>query len=97
MATLRTSWHAFPQTPTTFALRDDRYKYIVYHGVWDLNEFYDLQTDPREQHNLIGVPAYQQQIDDVRRRRFDRLEASGGMQVPVRRGDWQAAGRLRGR
>ena len=40
--------YAFPHTPTTFALRGDRYKYIFYHGVWDLNEFYDLQTDPRE-------------------------------------------------
>jgi hypothetical protein len=25
--------YAFPHTPTTFALRGDRYTYIFYHGV----------------------------------------------------------------
>ena len=29
----------------------------------------------------------------MRNRLFDRLEATGGMQIPVRRGDWQAAER----
>ena len=46
----------FPHTPTQFALRGDRYKYIFYHGVWDVNEFYDLQEDPSERFNLINVP-----------------------------------------
>jgi N-acetylglucosamine-6-sulfatase len=87
--------YAFPHTPTTFALRGDRYKYIFYHGVWDLNEFYDLQTDPKEHSNLINVPTYQKQIDQMRARLFDRLEATGGMQVPLRRGNWQAAERRR--
>lgn len=87
--------YAFPHTPSTFALRGDRYKYIFYHGVWDLNEFYDLQTDPRERSNLINVPAYQEQINQMRTRLFDRLEQTGGMQVPLRRGDWQAAERRR--
>ena len=87
--------YAFPHTPTTFALRGDRYKFIFYHGVWDLNEFYDLETDPAERRNLINVPGYQQQIDQMRSRLFDRLEATGGMQVPVRRGTWQAAERRR--
>ena len=36
----------FPQTPTTFALRTQRYKFIQYHGVWDLDELYDLRDDP---------------------------------------------------
>jgi N-acetylglucosamine-6-sulfatase len=87
--------YAFPHTPTTFALRGDRYKYIFYHGVWDLNELYDLQTDPREMHNLIDVPAYQKQIGEMRSALFDRLERTGGMQIPLRRGDWQAAERRR--
>jgi arylsulfatase A-like enzyme len=85
--------YAFPHTPTVFALRGPRYKYIYYHGVWDLNELYDLQTDSLEQHNLIEVPALQERIRDMRGRLFDRLEASGGMQIPLRRGDWQAAER----
>ncbi|UCG48773.1 MAG: sulfatase, partial [Phycisphaerales bacterium] len=42
----------FPATPTLFAIRTERYKYIFYHGLWDHNGFYDLQTDPHERHNL---------------------------------------------
>jgi arylsulfatase A-like enzyme len=84
---------AFPHTPTVFALRDARYKYIYYHGIWDLNELYDLETDPLEQHNLIEVPAFQQRVRTMRARLFDRLEATGGMRIPLRRGDWQAAER----
>ncbi len=87
--------YAFPHTPTTFALRGDRYKYIYYHGIWDIQELYDLETDPEERHNLIHVPAYQDRIREMRKRLFDRLEATGGMQVPIRRGDWQAAERKR--
>ena len=75
----------FPATPTVFALRSDRYKYIYYHGVWDRNGFYDLETDPVERHNLIAVPAYREQIAEMREQLFDKLEAAGGMQVPLRR------------
>lgn len=86
--------HAFPHTPTTFALRGDRYKYIYYHGVWGQNELYDLETDPNEQSNLISVPAYQERVDSMRTRLFDRLEAEDAMTVPMRRGDWQAGEQL---
>jgi len=64
--------------------------------VWDLNELYDLETDSLEQHNLIEVPAQQERIRDMRDRLFDRLEAGGGMRIPLRRGDWQAAERKSG-
>jgi N-acetylglucosamine-6-sulfatase len=84
---------AFPHTPTVFALRGPRYKYIYYHGIWDLNELYDLETDPLEQHNLIEVPAFRERVRAMRERLFDRLEATGGMRIPLRRGDWQAAER----
>lgn len=87
--------YPFPHTPTVFALRDDRYKYIFYHGVWDTNELYDLQADPQERHNLIDVPAYQDRIQDMRERLWKRLEATGGMQIPLRpSGGWQAGERL---
>lgn len=85
---------AFPHTPTTFALREDQYKYIWYHGVWDIDELYDLKADPLEQHNLIGLPQYKQRADEMRKRLFDRLEAAGAMQIPVRRAGWQANERL---
>jgi N-acetylglucosamine-6-sulfatase len=85
--------YAFPHTPTTFALRGDRFKYIYYHGIWDLSELYDLRTDSLEQVNLVNVPAYRDTVRAMRARLFDRLDATGGMQVPIRRGDWQAADR----
>ena len=85
--------YAFPHTPTTFALRGDRFKYIYYHGVWDTAELYDLRTDSLEQSNLVHVPAYRDTVRAMRRRLFDRLEATGGMQVPIRRGDFQAGER----
>lgn len=86
--------YAFPHTPTTFALRGDRYKYVFYHGVWDTDELFDLGTDSLERHNLVTVPAYRDTVVAMRRRLFDRLEASGGMQVPMRRGTFQAGERL---
>ncbi|MDA9770510.1 sulfatase [Emcibacteraceae bacterium] len=46
----------FPQTPTTFALRTNRYKLIQYHGIWDREELYDMINDPQEMHNLIDDP-----------------------------------------
>ena len=85
--------YAFPHTPTVFALRGPRYKYIYYHGIWDLSELYDLQSDPLEEHNLIEVPAHRERAKAMRDRLFDRLEATGGMRIPLRRGDWQAAER----
>jgi N-acetylglucosamine-6-sulfatase len=75
----------FPATPTLFAIRTDRYKYIYHYGLWDLDAFYDLKTDPVEQHNLIRVPAYQMQIDQLKKQLFDELEARGGLNIPVRR------------
>ena len=74
----------FPATPTTLAIRGDRYKYIYYHGVWDRNGFYDLETDPNERVNLIKIPAYQAQILSMRSQLFQELDASGGLVLPVR-------------
>ncbi|MGQ0713813.1 MAG: sulfatase family protein [Gemmatimonadaceae bacterium] len=85
--------YAFPHTPTTFALRGDRFKYIFYHGIWDTNELYDLTADPMERYNLVDSPLMQDTVRAMRTRLFDRLQATDGMQVPVRRGDWQAAER----
>ncbi len=74
----------FPATPTLFAIRGERYKYIYYHGIWDYDSFYDLQTDPHERHNLIDVPAYRERIDAMKKQLFDELEASGGLSIPIR-------------
>jgi arylsulfatase A-like enzyme len=86
--------HAFPHTPTTFALRGERFKYIYYHGVWDTQELYDLETDPHERFNLIALPAHQDTVEAMKDRMWDMLEETGGMTIPLRRGDWQACERL---
>lgn len=59
-----------------------------------MNELYDLQVDPQEQHNLINVPEFKGIADEMRDRLFDRLEEADAMQLPIRRGRWQAAERL---
>jgi N-acetylglucosamine-6-sulfatase len=74
----------FPATPTLFAIRTDRYKFVYYHGTWDLDSFHDLKTDPHERHNLIDVPAYQEHITKLRTKLFKELEASGALNVPIR-------------
>ncbi|GAB2557536.1 sulfatase family protein [Spirosoma areae] len=75
----------FPQTPTMFAVRTDRYKYIFNYGVWDANELYDLQTDPDEVNNLIRNPQHQETARQLRDQLFDWLEGSKGMQIPLNR------------
>ena len=75
----------FPATPTTFAIREERFKYIYYHGVWDDDGLYDLATDPHERHNLIHVPAYQDRVVSMREKLFDELEGGDTLVVPIRR------------
>ena len=85
--------YAFPHTPTTLALRGDRFKYILYHGVWDKNELYDLVADPEERVNLIAEPAYRDTVRAMHDRLWTRLRETEASSIPLRRGDWQAAER----
>lgn len=71
----------FPQTPTTFAIEHGRMKYIQYHGVWDLEELYDLSKDPGEMANLIDDPAYLHAKIDLRRRLHAELSNDKGEHV----------------
>ncbi len=75
----------FPATPTTFAIRNERYKYIFYHGLWDQNGFYDLETDPHERHNLINVPGYRERAESMKKQMFDELAASDALLMRIRR------------
>lgn len=75
----------FPHTPTVHGVRTDRYKYIHYHGLWDLDELYDLQEDPDEMNNLINSAEHQKLIDKLSKMMFDWLEETGGMLIPLRR------------
>ena len=75
----------FPQTPTTFGVRTDKYKYIRYHGIWDTNEFYDLENDPHETRNLIAEPEYRQIIEQLANDLYTWLEETDGMSIPLKR------------
>lgn len=75
----------FPHTPTVFSLREDRYKYMYYHGIWDRNELYDLVADPMERVNLIEHPAHRERVAKMRERLFDELEKTGGTDVQFQR------------
>ena len=73
----------FPQTPTVHALRKDQYKYIHYHGIWDIDELYDIKEDPRETNNLIFSPQHQSVIHAMNKEMFDLLQKSDGMQIQL--------------
>ena len=77
--------YEFPQTPTVFGVRTDKYKYIRYHGVWDTNEFYDLENDPDEMMNLIDKPELQDTIRMMANDLYDWLEQTDGMKIPLKR------------
>jgi N-acetylglucosamine-6-sulfatase len=72
----------YPHTPTTFALRTQQYKFIQYHGVWDLDELYDLQNDPHEQHNLIFSQQHQELITRMRADLHQILVTAEANRVP---------------
>lgn len=75
----------FPQTPTVFAVRTGKYKFIRYQGVWDINELYDLENDPWEMNNLIRSEAHQQIAKELNDAIFNWLEETNGMQMPLRK------------
>jgi len=68
----------YPQAPTTFALRTDSFKLIQYHGLWDIDELYDMRRDPRERVNLIDRPENRERVVAMRRRLHRLVVESGG-------------------
>ncbi len=73
----------FPHTPTVFALRTEQYKYMRFHGIWDIDELYDLKADPLESNNLIFSPQHAQVVREMNKRLFALLQETGGMQMPL--------------
>lgn len=73
----------FPHTPTVHALRTDRYKFIRCHGLWDIDELYDLTDDPLESNNLIFSPVHQTTIKELRTRLFELLRRTDGLTMPL--------------
>jgi N-acetylglucosamine-6-sulfatase len=75
----------FPQTPTVHGIRTNKFKYIHYHGIWDIDELYDLENDPNEMNNLIESSAHQEIINKLKNQMFEMLESTGGMVIPLQR------------
>ena len=73
----------FPQSPTVFSLRGDRYKYITYYGLWDADEFYDLMEDPTESRNLLYDPEYGKMAKDMENELYRMMADLGGMEIPM--------------
>lgn len=73
----------FPQSPTVFSLRGDQYKYTTYYGLWDTDEFYDIQADPMEQKNLIHDPAFTKKRKEMENRLYEMMADLGGLDIPM--------------
>src|SRR5262249_55897126 len=88
----------FPQTPTVTGLRTDRYSFMQYHGIWDIDELYDLQRDPDQMNNLmanvrtttqsgrlfqrIADPELKSLVGDLQSRMYKILSETGGRREP---------------
>ena len=73
----------FPQSPTVFSLRSNQFKYTTYYGLWDTDEFFDLQADPMERNNLIRAPEHQSRIRVMENRLYQMMSDLGGMEIPI--------------
>ncbi len=73
----------FPQSPTVFSLRGDRYKYITYYGLWDVDELYDLREDPGESNNLLYDPKYTGIGEEMETRLYEMMGELGGLSIPL--------------
>jgi N-acetylglucosamine-6-sulfatase len=54
-----------------------------FHGIWDLDELYDLADDPLENNNLLAKPGHEGLAEKMSAKLFAMLEQSGGMSVPI--------------
>ena len=73
----------FPQSPTVFALRGDRFKYTTYYGLWDCDELYDLAVDPAETRNLIDDPAHAATVRSMECRLYELMAEAGAVEIPL--------------
>ena len=73
----------YPQTPTMHAVIGEQFKYVRYHGIWDVDELYDQKNDPDEKTNLINDPKYAKTVEKLNKRLFELLRESTGTEMPI--------------
>lgn len=82
----------YPETPTNLGVRTAKHKYIQYQGVWDTDELFDLEKDPRELHNRLSTsrrkvvtpdPEYRQVYQDLRKELRVLEERYGCRELPT--------------
>jgi len=91
----------YPYTPTLTGLRTERYSYCQTYGAWDLDELYDIQSDPDQMKNLLGAVRVRLQrgrlVEQIRdpdlRRLVDALQARMAQILAETGGDPRRAGR----
>lgn len=76
--------YPYPMTPTMHAVRTDTFKYIRYYGLWGVNELYNMVKDPKETHNLIRKPKYQDLVKQLNHDLFEWLRRTNGLKIPLR-------------
>lgn len=59
----REEW--YPGIPLMLGVRTDRWKYVTYPDLKDIDELYDLQSDPIEMRNLARDPSYADVLSDM--------------------------------
>jgi N-acetylglucosamine-6-sulfatase len=69
--------------PTVKALRTDRYKLILNLNPPDIEELYDLKTDPQELKNLAREPGNRDLIAQLKRRMLEEMRALADPAVPA--------------
>jgi arylsulfatase A-like enzyme len=69
--------------PTVKALRTDRYKLILNLNPPDIDELYDLKTDPQEMKNLAREQASRPLIAQLQRRMLEEMRALEDPALPA--------------
>ena len=62
----REDW--MPGIPLMLGVRTERWKYVCYPDIEDIEELYDLQKDPHEMHNLAADAGHAPVLEDMRGR-----------------------------
>lgn len=73
----------YPFTPTLHAVIEKQWKYVRCHGIWDKDELYDLQSDPKELRNLINEPAHSDRVRNMNAKLWKLLAETKGEKIPL--------------